>query len=897
MDPNKFNRFNGDNQAAEQEKNTVYPSYRGGMAERMKRIVMSDMAKKETQTDTSTEVPVAETPVVEAPVTETPKVELPEPEVFMVKVPEAEVQSDGERGNFLSADQDIDNTAGRLVSNREMSQIDDMLNNPPRRERAENKVASVDEDDWESDFGSENLNRKAGLVQDILAKIRKTGVGRAFVKTVLVAAVVASASGVLSGFVNSNDVTRSMAIDSNAKTAQEYLDSNYSASSAESESAASEQSAETKGHLNYEYYNYGSSSAKSESLEETSEQEAERHESYTYMESVKFVDGETMNLDLKAGGDNTGNDYLNNAGKEEGRPASFTDIDERLRGQQGSLYEAAQVAMGQGNPEPMRELKRISLESMANRSENLAPLGFNAYIYGVIEADMAAINPAEISDKIQLMEKSEEAYNLFRKGMAEERERQQAEGKIYELINYKDTFSSFYATSKAEMDGQVNLSIAFDEQVAPLEGGTLIMREYTSDYQDWYEAHPEVKERILRAAGQIGYDFSAEEINEVMSEWQILGQEVGCGQYALKKRVKIVRERSSGGGGGGAVRRGGGGGGGRSSGGGGGGSSSRQASSVNVTYVINQGGGEKKTEQNTEKQEENVRYETRYVVNNNTEDNSDRSRTSYNYYSQVINHENNGGKKDEIVNVNRIVNENEIVNKNKSANENEIVNKNKNANDNENENVNKNKNANDNENENVNKNKNDNENENLNKNKNANDNENENANKNKNDNENANKNKNDNENENKNKNQNEEGGGKKEEEKKLAPKTGNVPGANDGTEVQAGTAKQETVKPVDEQTGPATGQNSAGEVMNPGAAGAQMGESNVLNQESGEAEAGTSGEAAATANGVEDKNVENIGNPQLDVAPEPTPEDASPSNPNSIGDDFTADDWDFSNYN
>ena len=888
MDPNKFNRFNGDNQAAEQEKKTVYPSYRGGMADRMKRIVMADMAKENAQAETSAEAPVAEAPVVESPVTEVPKVELPEPEIFMVNAPEVEAQPDGGRGNFLSADDGVDNTAGRLVSDREVSQIDDMLNNPPRRERVENKVASVDEDDWESDFGSENLNRKTGLVQDILAKIRKTGVGRAFVKTVLVAAAVASTSGILSGFANSNDVARSMAIDSNAKTAQEYLDSNYSASSAESESAASEQSAETtKGHLNYEYYNYGSSSAKSESLEETSEQEAERHESYTYMESAKFVDGETMNLDLKAGGDNTGNDYLNNAGKEEGRSGSFTDMDERLRGKQGALYEAAQVAMGQGNPEPMRELREWCFENMASRSENLVTLGFEACVSGVIDTDATKIDQEEIAHHIKLMERSDEYYNMVRKAMAEERKREEEEGIVYDLMNYKEAYSSFYATADPESDGKKNLSPDFDEQVASLEGGTLIMQKYTESYQNWWDAHLEVKERILRAAGLIGYDFSEEQVNEVMSEWQVLGKVVGCGQYALKKRVKIVQERSSGGGGGGVVRRGGGGGGGRSSGGGGGGSSSRQASSVNVTYVINQGGGEKKTEQNTEKKEENVRYETRYVVNNNTEDNSDRSRTSYNYYSQVINHENNGGKKDEIVNVNRIVNENEIVNKNKSANENEIVNKNKNANDNENENVNKNKNANDNENENVNKNKNDNENENLNKNKNANDNENENAN----------KNKNDNENENKNKNQNEEGGGKKEEEKKLAPKTGNVPGANDGTEVQAGTAKQETVKPVDEQTGSATEQAPADEVVNPGAAGVQMGESDALNRESGVTDSGTSGEATDIMSGVEDKNVERVENPQLDVAPEPTPEDASPSNPNSIGDDFTADDWDFSNYN
>lgn len=339
-----------------------------------------------------------------------------------------------------------------------------------------------------SALNPENLEKR-GIVANLMNKIKRSGIGK---RVALVAITAVLAGGAFFGY---------KAIKGNTPTKDTYA----TESNQESEPVDLQQEAKN-------------------ALDET---KAEKND---YMGEINFINGEKIDMNLKLGGDNTGNDFMNFAGKEEGRSASLTDKDARLMNER-ALYEAAK-----NDPAKMHELTQLSYENIYNKLGNLGPLTQEMGRYGLFDgslADMDAIATYLQGDN-----------DFYAKSLEDVQARHLEDEKHmkHNLILQQGNYASFYANTISQMDGVADLKFGFDHSVAPKNGGILIDQMLTEDGENWFEAHLDEKINVLKCANIISKGASDEEILEIADKWIIIGREIGCGQLALELKTPPTKK-------------------------------------------------------------------------------------------------------------------------------------------------------------------------------------------------------------------------------------------------------------------------------------------------------------------------------------------------------------------
>ena len=400
--------------------------------------------------------------------------------------------NDADKGNGRIEDNDFDDSVGETVD--DSPTLDKEKSEPvtnPNQEDVE-KIRnwnSVNRYEQISALNPENLEKR-GIVDNLMNKIKRSGIGK---RVALVAITVVLAGGALFGC---------KAMKGNTSTKDMYA----TESNQESEPVDLQQEAKN-------------------ALDET---KAEKND---YMGEINFTNGEKIDMNLKLGGDNTGNDFMNFAGKEEGRSASLTDKDARLMNER-ALYEAAK-----NDPAKMHELTQLSYENIYNKLGNLGPLTQEMGRYGLFDgslADMDAIATYLQGDN-----------DFYAKSLEDVQARHLEDEKHmkHNLILQQGNYASFYANTISQMDGVADLKFGFDHSVAPKNGGILIDQMLTEDGENWFEAHLDEKINVLKCANIIPKGASDEEILEIADKWIIIGREIGCGQLALELKTPPTKKK------------------------------------------------------------------------------------------------------------------------------------------------------------------------------------------------------------------------------------------------------------------------------------------------------------------------------------------------------------------
>ena len=339
-----------------------------------------------------------------------------------------------------------------------------------------------------SALNPENLEKR-GIVANLMNKIKRSGIGKSVALVAITAVLV---GGAFLGY---------KAIKGNAPTKDTYA----TESNQESEPVDLQQEAKN-------------------ALDET------KVEKNDYMGEINFTNGEKIDMNLKLGGDNTGNDFMDFAGKEEGHSASLTDKDARLMHER-ALYEAAK-----NDPAKMQELTRLSYEDIYNKLGNLGPLTQEMGRYGLFDgslADMDAIATYLQGDN-----------DFYAKSLEDVQARHLEEEKHmkHNLILRQGNYASFYANTISQMDGVANLKFGFDYSVAPKDGGILIDQMLTEDGENWFEAHLDEKINVLKCANIIPKGASDKEILEIADKWTIIGRGIGCKQLDLELKAPPTKK-------------------------------------------------------------------------------------------------------------------------------------------------------------------------------------------------------------------------------------------------------------------------------------------------------------------------------------------------------------------
>lgn len=400
--------------------------------------------------------------------------------------------SDADKGNGRIEDNDSDDSVGETVD--DSPTLDKEKSEPvtnPNQEDVEKtrNWNSVNRYEQVSALNPENLEKR-GIVANLMNKIKRSGIGK---RVALVAITAVLVGGAFFGY---------KAIKGNTSTKDMYA----AESNQESEPVDLQQEAKN-------------------ALDET---KAEKND---YMGEINFTNGEKIDMNLKLGGDNTGNDFMNFAGKEEGHSASLTDKDARLMHER-ALYEAAK-----NDPAKMQELTRLSYEDIYNKLGNLGPLTQEMGRYGLFDgslADMDAIATYLQGDN-----------DFYAKSLEDVQARHLEEEKHmkHNLILRQGNYASFYANTISQMDGVANLKFGFDYSVAPKDGGILIDQMLTEDGENWFEAHLDEKINVLKCANIIPKGASDEEILEIADKWTIIGRGIGCKQLDLELKAPPTKKK------------------------------------------------------------------------------------------------------------------------------------------------------------------------------------------------------------------------------------------------------------------------------------------------------------------------------------------------------------------
>lgn len=373
--------------------------------------------------------------------------------------------------------------------------------------------------DYEKDTGN---TEKRGLVAGIMEKVRKSGVGKLFVRTTIGALLLGTlvGAGANSGLLNRKTAQNATAIEQRALGYQQESDSGSIDVVKALDDTAAVQSGEKS--------------------------EADKLNNRV---DIKLTNGAVLEgVDFSLGGDNSGVDMVDKANMDSEHAGAFTHAySDWINGGAAREYKSAL-----GNEDAMNALNLKATERMNERMGNVGLLTKNYYKFADFD-NLDLVNQENMGKNLINLMKDPAQYNMQR-AIVEQKNKEFAEKTTQSLTvleRNKDNYCSEYVKLFDENDNETNdISRVYraeyrtDKSVNPVEGDALVMQ--FSDKEtglNYVETHPEVKEKWLRSCNLIKPGASDTEIQEAMNKWEYVGVLVVCGQDCWM--LKTVKHDSS----------------------------------------------------------------------------------------------------------------------------------------------------------------------------------------------------------------------------------------------------------------------------------------------------------------------------------------------------------------
>lgn len=373
--------------------------------------------------------------------------------------------------------------------------------------------------EYEEDTGNAE---KRGRVARIVEKVRKSGVGKAFVRATIAVLLLGSLVGIgaKSGLLNKKTAQNATTIEQRALGYQQESDSGSIDVVKALDNTVAAQSGEKS--------------------------EADKLNNRV---DIKLTNGAVLEgVDFSLGGDNSGVDMVDKANMDSEHAGAFTHAySDWINGGAAREYKSAL-----GNEDAMNALNLKATERMNERMGNVGLLTKNYYKFADFD-NLDLVNQENMGKNLINLMKDPAQYNMQR-AIVEQKNKEFAEKTTQSLtvleLN-KDNYCSEYVKLFDENGNETNdISRVYraeyrtDKSVNPVEGGALVMQ--FSDKEtglNYVETHPEVKEKWLRSCNLIKPGASDTEIQEAMNKWEYVGVLVVCGQDCWM--LKTVKHDSS----------------------------------------------------------------------------------------------------------------------------------------------------------------------------------------------------------------------------------------------------------------------------------------------------------------------------------------------------------------
>lgn len=372
---------------------------------------------------------------------------------------------------------------------------------------------------YEEDTGN---TEKRGLVAGIMEEVRKSGVGKLFVRTTIGALLLGTlvGAGAKSGLLNRKTAQNATAIEQRALGYQQESDSGSIDVVKALDDTAAVQSGEKS--------------------------EADKLNNRV---DIKLTNGAVLEgVDFSLGGDNSGVDMVDKANMDSEHAGAFTHAySDWINGGAAREYKSAL-----GNEDAMNALNLKATERMNERMGNVGLLTKNYYKFADFD-NLDLVNQENMGKNLINLMKDPAQYSIQR-AIVEQKNKEFAEKTTQSLTvleRNKDNYCSEYVKLFDENGNETNdISRVYraeyrtDESVNPVEGDALVMQ--FSDKEtglNYVESHPEVKEKWMRSCNLIKPGASDTEIQKAMSKWRYVGVLVVCGQDCWE--LNIVEQDSS----------------------------------------------------------------------------------------------------------------------------------------------------------------------------------------------------------------------------------------------------------------------------------------------------------------------------------------------------------------
>ena len=357
---------------------------------------------------------------------------------------------------------------------------------------------------YEEDTGNAE---KRGRVARIIEKARKSGIGKAFVRATIGVLLLGTLVGVgaKSGLLNRKTAQNATAIEQKAPDSQDGETDGSALATKEIDGLLGNQS--------------------------ESEKSAENLDTKV---DITYADGEVLEgVNYEFGGDNTGADLLDNVNVEPGHYGPLTNKPANWVHNEGNRYRE-----GQTSKEALTALRTEVDQGINVRLGNIAPLVQDGYVYGYFgEGDN--INTENMTQTGYEFSTNSEEYQSKKEMLQRdhaEREKEMSHDII--LLNEGDVYSSIGAWDIKNADGTARPKFFTDSHVTTGEAGLMVRTDIDkATGLNYYEAHPEIKERVLRVMGLIEVGASEKEVQDAMAKWTVGGRLVGCMQYVCFKKT------------------------------------------------------------------------------------------------------------------------------------------------------------------------------------------------------------------------------------------------------------------------------------------------------------------------------------------------------------------------
>ena len=362
--------------------------------------------------------------------------------------------------------------------------------------------------DNDTDSRVNRMDTNGNKVRSIMDRFKKTGIGKLFVGACIVTALVG-----MFGATHQNGFKNGEA------NATAKIESQLNAGSNENQEDGTGSEGAT---------NQLDETATASSTEKSAEK-------LNTNADVKYVDGEVFtDVNQEFGGDNTGADLLDNKNIESTHADPLTNKLAKWVDNEGNVFEAAHA-----NPEAQAAFKLEVNSEINRRIGNIAPLVQEGYVLGyfgegdnINNANMTQTGYEFSTDSNEYQNKKELIQADYINRVGE---------KTYKigLLRKGQHYASIGARKIVNPDGTARPNFFSDNDVNASINGTMYLEEFdAASGLNYYDAHPEIKERVLRVLDLIKTGASEDVIQDAMNSWTVV-RLLGCMQYgAIKKTPK-----------------------------------------------------------------------------------------------------------------------------------------------------------------------------------------------------------------------------------------------------------------------------------------------------------------------------------------------------------------------